>query len=126
MANRFAFLALTAILFYPYPAHGQEMTEKYIPVGAYPELAGKYTTVGEIIRVDGRARTFTLKGESGVQTLEVTGRTKIWLDRSLLKETNLDGIFSDLKTGLKAEVRVLGPKQTRTAHWIKLQITASQ
>lgn len=126
MSNRFAFLALTAILFCPYPAHGQEMTEKYIPVGAYPELVGKYTTVGEIIRVDRGARTFTLKGESGVQTLEVTDRTKIWLDRSLLKETNLDGTLSDLKTGLKAEVRVFGPKRMRTANWIKLQITASQ
>lgn len=126
MSNRIAFLALTAILFCPYAGHGHEMTEKYIPVGAYPELAGKYKGVGTIMSVNERARTFILKVDSGVQEFEVTDRTKIWLDKSLLKKTNVDGIFSDLKTGLKAEVSVFGPRQMRVAKWLKVQITVSQ
>lgn len=125
MVHQIVFLVLTAILLCPYAAHGQEATEKYIPVGAYPELVGKYIAVGEIVSVDARAKTITLKGKAGVQTFEVTDHTKIWLDRSLLNERNQDGTVSSLKPGLQAEVRVEGPERMRTARWIKLRITAS-
>jgi hypothetical protein len=126
VSARIAFLALFAIVAFPHSGHGQELTEKYIPVGAYAGLAGKFTTVGAIISVDERARTFTLKVDGGEQKFEVTDATKIWLDRSLLKQTNADGTFSVLKTGLKAEVSVFGPERMQVVKWVKVQITASR
>ena len=126
MSHKFVFLALVAALFFPYSGQGQEMTEKYIPVDAYPQLAGKYLIVGRIVSVDKDMRVFGLQSDGAIQKILVAGNTKIWLDRSLRKEANTDGTFSDLKTGLKAEVKVLGPEQMHMARWVKVQITASQ
>ena len=56
----------------------------------------------------------------------MSDKTKIWLDRSLRKEANQDGTFADLKAGLRAEVRVLGPKQMTTAKWVKVQVAVFQ
>lgn len=124
--QKIAFLAITVIVLCAHAADGQEMTEKYIPVGAYPELTGKYIFVGEIVSVDARAKTFTLKGEAGVQTFQVTDGTRIWLDRSRLKQKSQDGDLSSLKRGLEAEIRVVGPKQMQIARWVKLRITATK
>ncbi len=126
MSHKFVFLALVATLSFPFSGQGQEMTEKYIPVDAYPQLAGKHAAVGIILSVDEKKRTFVLRGDSDTKTIQVSDKTKIWLDRSLRKESNQDGSFADLKVGLKAEVRVFGPKQMTTAKWVKVQITVFQ
>ncbi len=108
------------------PGRGQEMTEKYIPVDAYPGMAGKFVVVGVIVEVNAKNKTFNLRGDSDTKTIQVLEKTKIWLDRSLRKEANQDGSFADLKVGLKAEVRVFGPKQLTTAKWVKVQIAVFQ
>ena len=126
MSHKIVFLALVAALFFPYSGQGQEMTEKYIPVDAYPQLAGKYLIVGRIVSVDKDMRVFALQSDGAIQKFLVAGNTKIWLDRSLRKEANTDGTFSDLKTGLKAEVKVLGPEKMHLVRWVKVQVTASQ
>ncbi len=126
MSHKFVFLALVAALFFPYSGQGQEMTEKYIPVDAYPQLAGKYLVVGRIVSVDKDMRAFALQSDGSIQKFLVANNTMIWLDRSLRKEANTDGTFSDLKTGLKAEVKVFGPGQMHMARWIKVQVTVSQ
>ncbi len=119
-------LGLFAILFFPHLGQGQQMTEKYIPVDAYPGLADKFVTVGIILRIDEKGKTFVLRGDSDTKTIQVSDKTKIWLDRSLRKEANQDGTFADLKAGLRAEVRVLGPKQMTTAKWVKVQVAVFQ
>ena len=124
MSRRYVSLILMLVLLLPSLAHGQEMTEKYIPVGAYPEMAGKFVTTGTIVSVDERAKTVSVKVDSGIQKFTVTNTTKIWQDRSLLKEPNIDGKFSDLKSGLRAEIGVSGPEQMGIAKWVKVQIAA--
>ena len=126
MLHKFVFLALVAALFFPYSGLGQEMTEKYIPVDAYPQLTGKYMIVGNIVSVDKDMRAFGLQSDGSTQKFLVANNTMIWLDRSLRKEANTDGTFSELKTGLKAEVKVLGPGRMHTARWVKVQVPASQ
>ena len=126
MSTRIASVALTAILIYASLGYGQELTEKYIPVGAYPELAGKYTIVGKIVSVEEQMGAFTMRRDSSIQRFEVTDTTKIWLDKSMLKETNVDGKFSDLRTGLVVEVGVVGPGRMHIAKWVKVQISTSQ
>ena len=126
MSQKFALLALMAILIFPFSGHGQEMTEKYIPVDAYPKLAGSNVVVGRIVSTDKDMRVFALESDDLIQNFIVADTTKIWLDRSLLKKANGDGSFADLKAGLKAEVRLLSSRQKSVAKWVKVQIPASQ
>ncbi len=126
MSYKFVLLTLVAALFFPYAGQGQEMTEKYIPVDAYPQLAGKHVVVGRIVSVDKDMRVFALQSDGSIQKFLVANNTMIWLDRSLRKEANTYGTFSDLKTGLKAEVKVFGPARTHLARWVKVQIAGSQ
>ncbi len=104
-------------------AYGQKQTERYIPLGQSPGVSGKYTLIGEIRTVDPQAQALTILGPSGTQTAIVTPRTKIWLDRSKLKLTNLTGGFSDLRVGRRAEVKYEDAQKKKFAEWIKVQLT---
>ncbi|HEX9878698.1 MAG TPA: hypothetical protein VGB25_00725 [Candidatus Binatia bacterium] len=126
MMKKLAILALVAALLGSYRAHGQQMTEKYIPVGAYPALAGKLTILGTIAAVDEPAGTITLSAADGDRIFQITGGTRIWLDRSLLGQPNMDGALTDVGAGLKAEVSAMGPEQAGVARWVKVQIPSSR
>lgn len=103
-------------------ALAQEMTERYIPVGAYPSLASKYLTSGTIVDVDTDARMLTIQINGSERSFRLTDSTKIWLDRSQFGQTALDGELADLVTGLRAEVRSFGPTRSDVAYWVKVQI----
>ena len=105
------------------PAYTQEMTERHIPVGAYPSLKSEYLTAGTITAVDGAAGTLTLETNVGERNFSLTARTKIWLDRSGFGQPTQDGGISDLTTGLEAEVRALGPERANVAYWVKVRVT---
>lgn len=122
----FARLCIAAPLLLALGAHAQEMTERHIPVGAYPQLTDPQTTVGTLVAVDAGEGTVTLRVDSGVRRFQVTGATYIWLDRSRLGQTTADATLSALTDltaeGLKAEVRALGPQRPGTARWVKVQL----
>lgn len=121
--RQFLNYTLTAILWLIASlAPAQEMTERYIPVGAYPELASKYLAAGTIVAVDESAGTLTLKENGSQRSFRLSETTKIWLDRSRLGQTTLDGKLPDLAAGLKAEVRSFGPENPDVAYWVKVQI----
>lgn len=103
-------------------AFGQEMTERHIPVGAYPYLKSEYVALGTIVDVDVEAGIMTLDINGKERSYRMTASTRIWLDRSRFGQTTLDGKLSDLATGLKAEVRSLGPERRDVAYWVKVQI----
>src|SRR5438093_8793098 len=87
-------------------AHSQQMTEMFIPVGQSPGVSDKSSLIGSIDSMDEKNRTLTVLGPSGPQTVELTNRTKIWLDRSLLKAPNQTGTYADLQKGRKVEVKL--------------------
>ena len=99
-------------------ADAHQMTEKYIPVGMYPQLDSQYTTYGIIEAVNTEQNTVTINGK----TAKVTDKTLIWLDQSLLKQKNVNGSFSDCREGMKAEFKLVDPDGD-AAKWMKLQIT---
>ena len=106
----------------------QEMTERFIPVGQSPGLSGKATVIGKIQAINARDQTVTIAGPAGTWSAKVTERTKIWLDRSMSRKTNLTGTFSDLRQGLTVEVKPEGSQrgaQSGPAEWIKVQIPPS-
>ena len=103
-------------------AHGKS-TERFIPVGQSPQ-SGKMTVLGVIQTIDPKAKTVTLVQDGRIHSIAITANTKIWLDRSKLKVTNLEVGFEGLKKGLLAEAKCpagncSGPI---TAEWIKVQI----
>ena len=68
-------------------------------------------------------QTISVAGPSGTLTVKITNRTKIWLDRSKLKLTNLKGSSTDLQKGRMVEVKYEDYERKEFADWIKVQIT---
>ncbi len=108
----------------PY-AHGQKATEMFIPIGQSPGLSNKVTVVGTIESVDPGNQTLVVTGSAGTWTVQVTKTTRIWVDRSKLRESNTYGTFEDLQKGRVVEVKYEGIRRESTgpAEWIKVQVT---
>ena len=103
-------------------AHSQQMTEMFIPVGQSPGVSNKSSLIGTIDSIDVKNRTVTVAAPSGARTVELTNRTKIWLDRSLLKAPNQTGTFADLQKGRKVEVKLEQGERKQVAEWVKVQL----
>ena len=109
-------------------ASAQEMTERFIPIGQSPGLSGKHTVIGKIQDVNARDQTVAIVAPAGAWNAKVTDRTKIWLDRSSLRQPNLKGTFADLRPGATVEVKPEGRQAGASggpAEWIKVQVSAS-
>jgi len=104
-------------------AYGQKETELYIPIGQSPGLSQKYTSIGELAEVDPRAKTVTIADPAGRRTVKITEKTRIWLDRSKLKLTNLTGSFADLQQGRRVEVKYDDPQRREVAEWVKVEVS---
>lgn len=103
-------------------AHGQKATEQFIPIGQSPGLSLKYSSIGEIADVNAAARTVTIADPAGRRTVRVTDQTRIWLDRTKLKQTNLSGSFADLQKGRRVEVKYEDPARRDVAEWVKVEV----
>lgn len=102
-------------------AHGQEATERYIPIGRSPGLSGKVTAIGTIRAVDGQV--LVLATAEGERRFELEPATPIWIDRSPLGLAARAGGLSDLRTGRRAELRP-DPAQPGRAIWLKVEQAA--
>jgi len=103
-------------------AHGQKSTEQYIPIGKSPGLSGKYTSIGLLTAVDARTRAISVADSAGPKTLRITDTTRIWLDRSKLKKSNISGSFADLVKGRRVEVKYAAPDRRDVAEWVKVEV----
>jgi hypothetical protein len=114
-------LALGALCASPH-AYGQKATEQYIPIGQSPGVSQKYASIGEVADVNPAARTITIADPAGPRTVRITGETRIWLDRTKLKQTNVSGRFADLQKGRRVEVKYADPERREVAEWVKVDI----
>lgn len=104
-------------------AHGQKETERYIPIGQSPGVSQNLSWIGEIAEVDPQARTITITEQAGRRTVRITPQTRIWLDRSKLKQTSLTGSFADLRRGRRVEVKYADPARRDVAEWVKAEVS---
>ena len=121
-------VGMGALLWCGRPAFAHEMTERYIPIGQSPGLSGKYSVIGKVQATNVRDQTVAIVGSTGTWSAKITERTKIWLDRSTLRLTNLKGTFADLRPGVTVEVKHEGHQRgifSGPAEWIKVQASAS-
>lgn len=114
--------AVVTLLMSAAAAQAQEATERFIPVGQSPGLSSHYTYMGTIERVDTASQTVTVSGPQGQRTIAITQNTKIWLDRSALKQTALTGTIADLREGTIVEVKYTDYQTKDRAAWIKVAL----
>jgi hypothetical protein len=86
---------------------------------ANSNVRNRYTYIGVIEGVDPQEHTVTTAG----YTVQITGETRIWLDRSLQKLSNQTRSFGDLQTGRKVEIYA-GSAQPQVAEWVKVRVSA--
>ena len=103
-------------------ASGQQATEMFIPIGQSPGLSNKESVIGTLESVDSGKRMVTISSLSGTQTVGITDRTMIWLDRSEQKQPNQNGAINDLQKGRKIEIKVRKGEAKAVAEWIKVQV----
>ena len=104
------------------PAHGQKETERFIPIGQSPGVSQKQTSIGEIAEVNAAGRTVTVAEQAGRRTVKITEKTRVWIDRTKLKQANLTGSFADLQKGRRIEVKYEDPERRQIADWVKVEI----
>jgi hypothetical protein len=105
-------------------AHGQEATERYLPIGQSPGQSGKTTTIGTVQSVDPGSRSLTVAAHGTSVGLGWTERTRFWLDRSHQQQGALKGTASDIQVGRRIEVKP-DPGDRSRADWIKIEPTAA-
>ena len=118
-SNLIPYIAFVALLMSSPYARAQEATEQFIPLGQSPGLS---SDIGMIDLVDQVAQVIVIKEEpaSGGRPVQVTEQTRIWIDRSAFRESNIAGGFDDLKTGRQVEVKYQDDERRERAEWIKV------
>lgn len=101
-------------------AQAQQSTERFIPIGFSPGVSNVSSFIGPVTAVDGSAQTFSLLVDGEARTLSVTAETRIWLDRSKVRKTNIDAGFGDIQPGRVIEVRY-DTEDPEMAVWVKIQ-----
>lgn len=104
-------------------AFGQEATELFIPIGESPGLSNKMSLIGTVESVDPQKKLVSVSSPSGAQTVTITERTPIWLDRSLDKLPNRSGAIADLQQGRRIEIKLRKGELRPVAEWIKVQVS---
>ncbi len=99
---------------------GQWTTEQHIPIGESPGISNKYSYIGSIVSVDEQARTIVVESNRGSKTIRVTPTTRLWLDRSTSKRTNVEASYSDCEVGRQVEV-MYDHDDHNVAVWIKIE-----
>lgn len=99
----------------------QMATEQFIPIGESPGLSSIHTDVGRIRGFDAASRTLSVESGGSTRPVRITDVTRIWVDRSASKLSNLDGDTSDLAAGRRVEVSYVDPRNRQAANWVKVE-----
>lgn len=123
MVHRLTLLSIAAFTFGAIStAYAQKATEMYIPIGQSPGLSGKHTAIGTIDSLDVLRGTMIVADSSQTYLVRFTDNTKIYLDRSFLREPNTHGNISDCRNNAVVEVKFKGNKVGDVAEWIKVRV----
>jgi hypothetical protein len=92
-------------------------------VGRSPGASGRTSVVGTIATIDSRQQSLVIVDGATRHAVAITPDTRVWVDRSGVARSNLQGTFADLKAGLRAEVKYAAAagEDGGIADWIKVQ-----
>lgn len=124
MNARYTVLVLVAMAAFGMPgaAVAQEATEQFIPIGESPGVSREESYLGECVAYDAEDRVLQMHDNRGTRRILITEKTRIWLDRSPIEETNVVGDPGDLLPGRRMEVRYADPDDKEVADWVKVEI----
>ena len=117
--------ALLAAIFAAPLAEAQKTTERYIPIGQSPGVSNVLTVVGTVGSTDPQRRSITIATPSGPLTAVIRAEADIWIDRSKLRETNLNGNFTDLQSGRTVEIKFQNADRRQVVDWVKVAAPGS-
>jgi len=100
--------------------YAQQTSEQFIPIGMSPGISNKYSYIGKIIAIDTTTNAISLQSGKGPRTITISPITRIWLDRSKNKKSNIVASFEDIKIGANVEVMHLR-ENASTANWVKIE-----
>lgn len=112
-------LLLTIIFWGPSLSYAQQTAEQFIPIGMSPGISNKYSYIGNIISVNRQANSFVMQTPAGEKEITVSPSTRMWLDRSKKKKTNIEASIDDCEAGRKVEV-MHSRENENIADWIKI------
>ena len=115
-------LLLFIALFIASAALAHKATERYIPIGQSPGVSHKTSYIGEINQVNEGEHWMSMVNSHGTYRVHMAQDTKIYLDRSAQKKTNLKGGYGDCKPGRRVEVKFRDNDPEKAAEWIKIEI----
>ncbi len=110
-------------------AAAQKSTEIYIPIGKSPGLSGRQTIIGRVTAMSDRDQTITVQAPGRSWTGSLTKETRVYLDRSALRLTNLYGKAADCPDGALVEIKYASGTEPGKAkgqpaiEWMKIQVT---
>jgi hypothetical protein len=102
-------------------AHGQQATERFIPIGQSPGVSGKSTMIGTVSALDAGTRTLSVQSAAGAQRVKLSDQTRLWLDRSAAQQSTQTATVADLRAGRRVEVKFADESARTTAEWIKVE-----
>lgn len=127
MKKIFTCLGIVVAIWVTMPnALAQKATELYIPIGKSPGISGVSSMIGTIDSVAASEHTVYMHGsKGGSYEAKLNDETKIYLDKSTLKETNQMGSYADCKEGVYCEILYKSHtrKESGVAEWIKIRVT---
>jgi hypothetical protein len=100
--------------------YAQQTSEQFIPIGMSPGISNKYSYIGKITAIDATTKTISMQSDKGPRTITISPITRIWLDRSKNKKSNIVASFDDIKIGRDVEV-MHGHENENTAIWVKIE-----
>lgn len=103
-------------------AWGHPATERYIPIGKSPGVSGQYSYLGTIEAVDVDGRRVGFDYPEGLHWVRIVDRTRIWLDRTRLGQTNVPGRVRDCVPGRTVEIKFEDAERREVAEWIKIRV----
>lgn len=104
-------------------AWAQKATEIYIPIGQSPGLSGKHTLIARIQSLNTSERSMTVVDAAGASaTVRPNPQTRIWMDRSKLKQPNRKGDHTDYRKDMLVEVKYRNnDRSAGVVEWVKVQ-----
>lgn len=105
----------------PSAVQAQQATERFIPLGASPGVSGKTAMMGTVVGYADGVLTLSSPAYPGPQRVRMAAATRIWLDRSTARQSNVPGSATDLRPGRRVEIRFVDPSRREVAEWVKVE-----
>lgn len=102
------------------PALAQQAAERFIPIGQSPGVSGTSTLLGTLRTADPASGRLTIDlAQGGSWAIDLTADTRLWLDRSLARQSSLKAGPAELKPGRRVEV-LPAAQNPAQAEWVKV------